>query len=59
MTPDSFVAWHQNFIEEKRRVEGAKKRQDGRLTGRQLFESDKSLANSDATLLADGRLRGK
>ncbi|KAJ2812376.1 rwd domain-containing protein [Coemansia furcata] len=33
---------------------GSKKDEDRRLTGRQLFEQDKSLAQSDSTFIADG-----
>ncbi|KAJ2012201.1 Protein gir2 [Coemansia sp. S610] len=38
----------------KRAAGGSKKDEDRRLTGRQLFEQDRSLAQSDSTFIADG-----
>ncbi|KAJ2861942.1 rwd domain-containing protein [Coemansia aciculifera] len=38
----------------RRAVSGGKKDEDKRLTGRQLFEQDRSLAQSDSTFIADG-----
>ncbi|KAJ2488904.1 rwd domain-containing protein [Coemansia sp. RSA 2050] len=38
----------------KRAAGGSKKDEDRRLTGKQLFEQDRSLAQSDSTFIADG-----
>ncbi|KAJ2051660.1 hypothetical protein GGH13_008594, partial [Coemansia sp. S155-1] len=40
--------------EDRARRVVSKKDEDKRLTGRQLFEQDRSLAQSDSTFIADG-----
>ncbi|KAI8850319.1 ubiquitin-conjugating enzyme/RWD-like protein [Chytridium lagenaria] len=67
VTTDSFRAWKDGYLRELKEAEKAAITQvatgkaaraadslKGRLTGRQLFEKDKSLAKSDVHLLQDG-----
>lgn len=67
VTPESFMAWHARFVAEQAQIKAAveealRKEQAGRrgnvsdkkLTGRQLFEGDKTLAESDAKYIDEG-----
>ncbi|KAJ3107584.1 RWD domain-containing protein 1 [Phlyctochytrium bullatum] len=64
VTQDSFRAWKEKFLKEMEEAEKAvaaqaagksgKNDAKGRLSGRKLFEKDKSLAKSDVGMLQDG-----